>query len=463
MIPLTHSDVDMLLAEHKRYFDTGRTRSIDFRITQLNRLAEAIRKFEKPLLEAVYKDLHKAPNEAYMTEIGFTLGNIKEAANKLRRWSKPERVRSPLYHWPAKSRVYREPYGTVLIIGPFNYPFHLLVEPLVGAIAAGNCTVLKPSENTPHVSAVVKEMIADTFEPEYIRVVEGEKETTSALIESAFDYIFFTGSPAVGKIVMAAAAKNLVPVTLELGGKSPAIVERSADLKVTAQRMIWGKLINAGQTCVAPDYVLVENSVKADLIRQLSETITAFYGKDPSTAEYGRIVNERQFDRLADILQRDQSQIVFGGKTDRESLYVEPTLLDSDFRSSAAMEEELFGPLLPIIGVDSVDEAIRLVNSRPKPLALYLFTENKGVTDKVLESCSFGGGSVNDTLAHLVNSNLPFGGIGQSGVGAYHGRHSYELFSHRKSVVIRSFKLNNSFMFPPYTADKMKIIKKFLG
>ncbi|OXM16956.1 aldehyde dehydrogenase [Paenibacillus herberti] len=463
MNPLTHADVDTMLAEHRSYFESGSTRSIDFRITQLNRLGDAIRKYEQPLLEAVYKDLHKAPAEAYMSEIGLTMGSIKEMAKKLRRWAKPERVRSSLFHLPAKSRIYREPYGTVLIIGPFNYPFHLLVEPLVGAIAAGNCAVLKPSENTPHVSAVVRDMIEDTFEPSYIRVVEGEKETVTALIESNFDYIFFTGSVPVGRIVMAAAAKNLVPVTLELGGKSPAIVERSADLKITAQRMIWGKLINAGQTCIAPDYVLVEKSVKQELIRHLGEAITAFYGTDPSKAEFGRIVNERQFDRLADILLRDQEQIVFGGKRDREGLYIEPTLLDSDFHSSASMEDELFGPLLPIIGVDNIDEAIKLVNSRPKPLALYLFTDNGDVTDKVLESCSFGGGSVNDTLSHLVNTNLPFGGVGNSGIGAYHGRHSYELFSHRKSVVLRTFKLSNSFMFPPYGPEKLKLIKRFLG
>ncbi|QJC51527.1 aldehyde dehydrogenase [Paenibacillus albicereus] len=463
MKPVTHADVESMLAEHKRFFDTGATRSIDWRIEQLNRLAAALRKYEQPLTDAVFKDLHKGPAEAYMSEIGFTLGSIKETAKKLRRWAKPERTGSKLFQLPARSRIYREPYGTALIIGPFNYPIQLLVEPLVGAISAGNCAVLKPSENTPHVSAVIRDMIEATFETGFVRVVEGERETTTALIESPFDYIFFTGSVPVGRIVMAAAAKNLVPVTLELGGKSPVIIDRTADLKITARRIMWGKLMNAGQTCVAPDYILVEKDVKEELVRHLCESVRDFYGDDPSQAEFGRIVNERQFDRLADILERDRESIVFGGKTDRGTLYIEPTVLNADFHRSAAMEEELFGPVLPVIGIDSVDEAIRLVNSKPKPLALYLFTKSDEAVEKVIARCSFGGGTVNDTMMHLINPELPFGGVGPSGIGAYHGRHSFELFSHRKSVVRRGFRLASSLTFPPYTPDKMKMIKKFLG
>ncbi len=455
-------DAEAVLQEHRRFFATGATLPIAYRIGQLNRLGDAIRRYEQRLSEALYQDLHKSETEAYMSEIGYTLSSLRLMTRKLKRWAKPERTGTPIFQMPASSRILREPYGTVLIIGPFNYPFQLLIEPLLGAIAAGNCAVLKPSENTPHVSAVIAELIRDTFDPSYIRLIEGEKETTAALTAAPFDYIFFTGSVPVGRIVMEAAAKNLVPVTLELGGKSPVIVERTADLKTAAQRIAWGKLMNAGQTCIAPDYLLVDKSVKQELVARLKEAFTRFYGEDASASpDFGRIVNVRQFDRLAGVLEKDKEGILHGGKMDRDRLYIEPTLLEADFHRSASMQEELFGPLLPILEYDSLDEAIRLINSRPKPLALYLFTSSKEVEEEVLARVPFGGGSVNDTISHIVNPELPFGGVGSSGIGAYHGRHSYELFSHKKSVMKRSTKFNSSFLYPPY-GDKLKWIRKIL-
>ncbi|MFF2482284.1 aldehyde dehydrogenase [Paenibacillus sp. NPDC058071] len=460
---LAASDVARMLEEHKRFFGSGRTLSVDFRLEQLRKLQEAIRRFEPQIVEALHKDLRKSEFETYETEIGFTLDSIRGTIKSLRSWAKPQRAKTPLHLLPSSSKIIAEPYGTVLIISPFNYPFQLCIEPLIGAVAAGNCVVLKPSEGTPHITGVISRLIAEIFDPSHVRVVEGEKEATSLLIHAPFDLIFFTGSTAVGKIVMSAAATNLVPVILELGGKSPVIVDETANLDIAAKRIAWGKLLNTGQTCIAPDYILAHASIKKQLMEKLAETIKGFYGQDAQTSpDYGRIVNERRFDQLAAILEQDQSTIRYGGRLDRSDLYIEPTLLETSSWEDAAMQDEIFGPILPVLEYRTLEEAIHTVNGKPKPLALYLFTENKATEREVMTRVSFGGGCVNDCIQHIANPHMPFGGVGSSGIGAYHGKHSFEAFSHRKSVLKKSTRINVPVVFPPYNESKLKILKKLL-
>ncbi|UQZ34000.1 aldehyde dehydrogenase [Paenibacillus sp. PK3_47] len=462
MLKITAQGVENMLGEHRRFFHSGATREAAFRLEQLQKLKDAIRRSEARIIAALKQDLGKSEFEAYATEIGFTLDSIGYMMKHLKRWMKPVRVKSPLHMFPGKSIIMSEPYGTVLIIGPFNYPFQLLIEPLIGAIAAGNCAVLKPSESTPAVSAVVEGMIRDTFDSSYIRVIQGEKETTNLLIHAPFDYIFFTGSVPVGKIVMEAAAKNLVPVTLELGGKSPVIVDKSANLDIAAKRIIWGKLINAGQTCIAPDYLLVHREVAAELIARMKSCISDFYGQDiRKNTEYGRIVNERQHQRIAAMVEQDREKVITGGDMAVEDLYIAPTLLYPADWKDAAMQEEIFGPVLPITEYSTLEDAISSINDRPKPLALYLFTQDKGIEQEVLSRVSFGGGCINDTITHVASPHLPFGGVGNSGIGGYHGKHSFELFSHRKSIVKRGTKPDLGIVYPPY-GDKIKLARKLL-
>ncbi|MDU2242867.1 MAG: aldehyde dehydrogenase [Paenibacillus sp.] len=439
----------------------GATRPVEFRLRQLERLKTAITRYETHILEALQRDLHKPELEGYSTEVGYAYDSIGYVMKRLKRWAKPERVRTPLTHLGSRSYIYREPYGSALIIGPFNYPFMLVIDPLIGAIAAGNAAIVKPSEFTPHVSGVIAKMIGEYFDPEYIQVMEGGQEVTSALIHAPLDLIFFTGSIQVGKIVMAAAAEHLVPVVLELGGKSPCIVDREADLGLTARRLVWGKYLNTGQTCVAPDYVLVHESVKAELIAKMKAQITAFYGDDPQRSpDYGRIVNERHWDRLMGLL--DPSKVAAGGTGDRGDLYLAPTIMENVSWEDPVMQEEIFGPILPVLEYRDLDAALRDIGERPKPLALYLFTSNAETERKVVESVSFGGGCVNDTVMHLVSPYLPFGGVGSSGMGAYHGRYSFETFSHRKSVLKKSTRVNLSFIYPPYNTGKLKLIRRFM-
>lgn len=460
-------DAAAIVAEHRRWFERGATSEAAFRIGQLRKLKEAIRKHEPALFKALHNDLRKSEAEAFATEIGLVLSSMTYMTKRIRKWMKPRRVKTPLTLVGSRSRLLYEPYGTVLIIGPFNYPVQLVLEPLIGAIAAGNGAVVKPSELTPHVSAAIRDLIEDTFDPAYVRVVEGDKETTSALIHAPFDFIFFTGSTQVGRIVMEAASRNLTPVALELGGKSPAIIDATANLELAAKRIVWGKLINVGQTCIAPDYLLVHESVKDRLSVLLRDAVRQFYGADPAFSEdYGRIVSERQYDRLAAILEQDRDRILWGGERNRDDLYLAPTLIDAGKASGygegcAAMTDELFGPLLPVLTFTDLQEAIRMVRSRSKPLALYLFTEDVAAEREVMGRLSFGGGSVNDTLSHIVNHHLPFGGVGHSGIGAYHGEHSFELFSHRKSVLKRTTRFEPGFLFPPYK-DKLKWARKVM-
>ncbi|MGG0123410.1 aldehyde dehydrogenase [Bacillus paranthracis] len=456
-------DINNILEEHKEFFHTGATKTLQFRLEQLRKLKDGIQRYEKRIIKALHQDLGKSEFEAYVTEVGFLLDSINNTMKNLKKWMKPEKVKTPFTLWPAKSFIMKEPYGTVLIIGPYNYPFQLLIEPLIGVIATGNCAVLKPSENTPHITSVVNELISELFDKSYVRVIEGEKETTSTLIHAPFDYIFFTGSVQVGKIVMEAAAKNLVPVTLELGGKSPVIVDKTANIDLAAKRIVWGKLLNTGQTCIAPDYVMVHSDVKEELISKMKETIVKYYGENPiQSKDYGRIVNERQFDRLASIIEQDKEHVLFGGTSVKEDLYIEPTLLETKSWAGAAMQDEIFGPILPIMEYDQLEMAIQTINKRPKPLALYVFTEDKQCEEEVLSRVSFGGGCINDAIFHSANSHLPFGGVGNAGIGAYHGKYSFDLFSHHKSIVKKSTKMDVSFVMPPYSEKKMDFIRKFL-
>ncbi len=455
-------DIQAKLQSHRLFFETGQTRELAFRTDQLRRLRQTILSYKQQIVEALHQDLRKSESETYLTEMIIVIRSIDYTIRHLRKWMKPQKMRTPLPLLPSSSFIRNEPYGTVLIIGPFNYPFQLVIEPLIGAIAAGNCAIIKPSESTPHISALIKRLIEETFEPGFVSAIEGDRETTSTLIHAPVDYIFFTGSTGVGKIIMEAAAKRLVPVTLELGGKSPTIVDETAKLDIAAKRIVWGKLINTGQTCIAPDYLLVHNSVKQELIAKMKEAIRAFYGENPQTTpDYGRIVNERQFDRLAAIVEADRSCVVHGGKLDRNDLYIEPTLLDNINLQHASMQEELFGPLLPIIGYNSLDEAVRIIEAHPKPLALYLFTENPDTERRIIGQIPFGGGCVNDTIMHVANHHLPFGGVGSSGMGAYHGKHSFSLFSHQKTIVKKSTRIELGLAFPPY-GNKLERIKKFL-
>ncbi|HDG5486781.1 TPA: aldehyde dehydrogenase [Staphylococcus aureus] len=453
--------IEQKFYDSKAFFNTQQTKDISFRKEQLKKLSKAIKSYESDILEALYTDLGKNKVEAYATEIGITLKSIKNARKELKNWTKTKNVDTPLYLFPTKSYIKKEPYGTVLIIAPFNYPFQLVFEPLIGAIAAGNTAIIKQSELTPNVARVIKRLINETFDANYIEVIEGGIEETQTLIHLPFDYVFFTGSENVGKIVYQAASENLVPVTLEMGGKSPVIVDETANIKVASERICFGKFTNAGQTCVAPDYILVHESVKDDLITALSKTLREFYGQNiQQSPDYGRIVNLKHYHRLTSLLNSAQMNIVFGGHSDEDERYIEPTLLDHVTSDSAIMQEEIFGPILPILTYQSLDEAIAFIHQRPKPLSLYLFSEDENATQRVINELSFGGGAINDTLMHLANPKLPFGGVGASGMGRYHGKYSFDTFTHEKSYIFKSTRLESGVHLPPYKG-KFKYIKAF--
>lgn len=453
-----------LTEAQKQFFETGRTRDLAFRICQLQLLADAMRKNETVLEEALKKDLGKSAFESYATEIGFVLADIRYTIQNLQKWSAPKRVRTPLYLFPGKSKIQKEPYGSVLILGPYNYPVQLLAEPLVGAIAAGNCAVLKPSELTPHVSEAMYQIVHSTFKEEYIACVEGGVEVNQELLSQKFDYIFFTGSERVGRIVMKAAAENLTPVTLELGGKSPVIIEKTANIKEAARRIAWGKLMNAGQTCVAPDYVLVDESRKQQFLTEMKTAFSHLYGKEiKKNPDFGRIVNERHMERLQKILEQDAKYLFCGGEADTLQRYIEPAILGlGKDQNAASMQEELFGPILPVLSYHKLEDAVRFVNKRAKPLALYLFTKKRSAEKFVLERVSSGGVCVNDTISHLINPDLPFGGVGASGMGQYHGKYSFDTFTHEKSVFYKPADWNLPVCYPPFTKGKMNLVKFFL-
>ena len=458
----TQQDVEQMIAEQRDFYFTRATKDIEFRKKQLLKLKETIKKYEQDVLEALYLDLRKSEFEAYSNEIGIVYDSIHQFLKNIDAWSRPVTVKTPLHFQPAKSYIVREPYGVTLIIAPFNYPFQLVMEPLIGAIIGGNTAIVKPSESAVHTAVIVKKIIEETFDSFYVRVVEGEKDEVTALIHASFDYIFFTGSVAVGKVVAKAAAERLTPIALELGGKSPAIVDQTADLFVAAKRIVWGKFNNAGQTCVAPDYVMVHEKVAKKFIKLVKEAIREFYGKNmQSSADFARIINMRHFDRLQQIIDAEKASITFGGLTDRDDLYIEPTIIEDVTWQSPSMEDELFGPILPILTYSQLPRAIYEIRQLPKPLAAYLFTENENAMDYFLDELPFGGGCINDVITHVGNTHLPFGGVGPSGVKAYHGKASYESFTHPKSIMQRSSKLANGLLFPPYN-QKVKLVRTIM-
>lgn len=447
-----------LLDGQRRYYLSGVTRTLEFRIEMLKKLRAAIKRYEPDLFTALKKDLDKNEYESYLMEIGTIYEEIRHASKHLKSWMRPVKVANPITLFGAKSMILSEPFGVSLIIAPWNYPLQLMLNPLVGAISAGNCAILKPSEYTPHVSRVIAQLIEGIFPKEYITVVEGEVEVSKALLELQFDHIFFTGSVPVGRVVMEAASKHLTPVVLELGGKSPVIVENDADVDLAARRIVWGKFSNSGQTCVAPDYLLVHEDVKPELIRLMQKYILEFYGNTPLEAEnYGRIVSKRHFDRLRGFIQ--DGEVLIGGEVDEQRLRIAPTLLDQVSWDAPVMQDEIFGPILPVFTYQSLHECIDRIHQYPKPLALYLFTENEGKMDQILEKVSYGGGCINDTLLHLSNINLPFGGVQHSGHGSYHGKYSFDAFSHKKGIVKQTTKFDAKVRYP-LKGNKISLLRK---
>jgi aldehyde dehydrogenase (NAD+) len=447
------------LIQMRKYFESGITKPYAFRKEQLKKLQDAVKKYENQLHEALFTDLKKSPEECWVTETGFLLAEISTTLKHLKNWMQPEMVATNLLNIPSKSFVMQEPLGVVLIISPWNYPFQLLMTPLAGAMAAGNCVVLKSSEFAPATSAVMKQMIEESFDKNYIQFMEGDGAVVipEMMNNFTFDHVFYTGSTGVGKIIYKMAAERLVPVTLELGGKSPCIVEDDANIKVTAKRIAFAKFSNAGQMCVAPDYVLVHHSKKQELIEAFKKILPIFFGADASTSyEYGRIINEKQFDRLTGYLQ--QGKIVCGGNSNRGELYIEPTIMEDVSVDTAIMKEEIFGPVLPIISFKNTEEAKAIIANNPNPLAFYVFTSNKTKEKDWLTSVAFGGGCVNNTALHLTNHNLPFGGRGFSGSGQYHGRYSFETFSHKKAVMKTPTWFDPAIKYPPFKG-KMKLFK----
>jgi aldehyde dehydrogenase (NAD+) len=458
---LPHSEpaIGPLLEEQRRFFASGATRPLAFRMESLRRLQNAVKDRQQAIVRAAMEDLGRPEYEGYF-EIG-SLMELRHTLAHLRAWARPRRAPLPLSQRPGSAWVRPEPRGVVLVLGPWNYPFQLSVSPLMGAIAAGNCVVLKPSEHAPATSRVLADLLRDTFEPAHVAVVEGGVETAQELLEHRFDHVFFTGGTAVGRLVMAAAARHLTPVTLELGGKSPCIVDRDVDLEVTARRILWGKCINAGQSCVAPDYLLVHEDARPGLLAALKAAIHDFYGEDPAASpDLGRIVNERQFDRIAALLEGER--VVAGGRMDRSTRFIEPTILDPVSWEAPVMQEEIFGPILPVLTYRSIDEAIAAITARPKPLALYLFSRDRSLQERVLAGTSSGGVCLNDVFLQVAVWDLPFGGVGDSGIGAYHGRTSFDTFSHHRSVLRKPFWLDLNWRYPPY-ADRLGTFRRLLG
>ena len=427
---------------------------------KLTGLAKAIKKYENDIYQALKEDLNKSAFESYETEVGIVLAEISHTLKHLNKWTKVKRVSTPIFHFPARSYRYNEPYGKVLIMSPWNYPFQLTLAPLVGAIAAGNQVVVKPSQYSQHTSFMIEKIIKEVFSQDEVTVIQGGRLVNQELLKEKFDYIFFTGSPVVGQVVMEAAAKHLTPMTLELGGKSPCIVDDSAKIDLAAKRIIWGKLLNAGQTCVAPDYLLVARGIKDELVQAMVKYLKEFYGENPlKNPDYPKIINEKHFNRILGLFEGEH--LLIGGQTNLEALKIAPTIIDQVTWSSPVMQEEIFGPVLPIIEFDDLDEVIKMINEYPKPLALYYFTKNKNNENKVLSKVSFGGGCINDTIIHLSNPNLPFGGVGQSGMGQYHGKASFDTFSHSKSIIKKSNLLDIYLRYPPFK-NHLNLLKKFL-
>ena len=458
--------LDELLQKQKDYFGTGETRDVEFRISKLKRLKKAIKIYEQKVLEALRKDLGKPEQESFFSEIGGLYASIDNFVKNLAKWTKARAVNTPIVQY-GESYIEYEPYGSVLIIVPFNYPFQLAMEPLIGAIASGNTAVVKPSELAPETEKVITDIIREAFDESYVASVCGGVDIITKLLSQRFDYIFFTGSVRVGKIVMEAASKNLTPVTLELGGKSPVFVDENFDVRLAAKRIAWGKFLNNGQTCIAPDYVLVHESRKLALIEELKAVIREHYGENiKENPDYGRIINEKQAERLAKILESDKDLVVFGGDFDIEQRYIAPAILDlgklgdASVSESAAMADEIFGPILPIVSYESLDEAVDKVRYGEKPLAMYIFSKNKEYAGSVKSRISSGNITINDTVKHVSIDSLPFGGVGHSGMGSYHGKYSIETFSHRRGVYRNKARFNIKQIAPPYNEKAFDFLRK---
>lgn len=453
-------DYSSILEKQKSFFLSGRTLDIGFRRNALKSLYKAVKDNEKELLEALTEDLGKSPTEGYATEIGIVLSELRYTLRNVGRWSRRKRVGTAMLHFPSSSYIIREPYGNALIMSPWNYPVQLTLVPLIGAVAAGCTAVVKPSRYSAHTSGVLKRIVSSAFDVNHVALVEGGREENEALLELEWDYIFFTGSPSVGRLVQRKAAEDLTPTTLELGGKSPVIIDESADMAVTARRLVFGKFMNAGQTCIAPDYVFVHRSRTKELLELLKQDIAMFYGKDPiSNPEFGKIINSRHFERLRGLISG--SPVYFGGQCDEERNKIGPTILFPAGRDDAVMQEEIFGPVLPVMEYEDLDEVISFIQKRPHPLALYIFSRNRKNIEKVHARIRFGGGCVNDCIMHIVGHGLPFGGFRESGLGSYHGRRSFDAFTHEKSILRHGLHPDITLRCPPYK-NKLGLIRLML-
>ena len=452
--------INEIMNKQREFFNTNVTKDVKYRIDILKKLQKVIKKEQNTISAALNKDLSKAPFESYETEIGIVLEEIRYTIKHLPKWAKVKKAKSPLMHFPSKSYKYHDPYGIVLIMSPWNYPFQLTMVPLIGAIAGGNTCVVKPSQYSEATSKVIENIIKQVFEENYVAVVQGGREANTSLLEQKFDYIFFTGSPNVGHVVMEAASKNLTPMTLELGGKSPCIVDNTAKIKLAAKRIVWGKYLNGGQTCVAPDYVLVQEDVKEELIKYMKYYISKFYTENPLKISYfPKIITERHFERLVSLIKYEHN--VHGGYCDNKLNKIAPTILDQVTWQSPIMQEEIFGPIIPVLSFKTYDDIISILKEKEKPLALYLFTTNKQNEKIVLNNISFGGGCINDTIIHISNSYLQFGGVGSSGMGQYHGKASFDTFTHTKSIMKKSNLIDINLRYPPFK-NKIKLLKKIM-
>ena len=458
-VPKMSQNYTKLLEKQRIFFKTGKTKETEYRIQALKKLKKAIMNKNDKINEALKKDLNKSEFETFTSEIAGPLNEINFALKNLHSWTKPVRVKTPLILFRGKSRVYYEPFGTVLIITPWNYPFNLVMSILTGAVAAGNCCIVKPSELSPYTSELVAEIISEVFDEEHCAAVTGGVLETTELLKERFDFIHYTGSTNVGKIIARSAAEHLTPTALELGGKSPCIVDKSADLEAAARRILWGKFLNAGQTCVAPDYLLIHKDIKNQFLDIMKTELLKFYGENPEeSSDYARIINEKHFDRIVSLLSC--GNIITGGRTNRAKLYIEPSIIDGVTWNDPVMLEEIFGPVFPVLEYETIDEAVNMITDREKPLALYLFSRDKNIWKRIIREISFGGGCINDVIFHQVSYCLPFGGVGNSGTGAYHGKWGFEAFSHKKGILNKSLWPEIKLFYPPYK-DKIKFLKRF--
>jgi aldehyde dehydrogenase (NAD+) len=453
-------EIQNIIEKQKQFFKSGATLDVNFRLDALKRLKALLIKNETNFYKALRADFNKPEFETYASENGLVLQDLGIMIRNLKKWSRPERVNTPLLHWPAKSYFYKEPYGRVLIISPWNYPFQLLFMPLVGAVAAGNCVLGKPSRHAKHSFELMSRMISDHFDPDHISIIEGGGEVNQLLLEEQFDYIFFTGSSDVGKKVMQSAARHLTPLSLELGGKSPVIVEPDTNPLLVAKRILWGKLLNAGQSCVAPDYLFVHEKIKEGLLTAMKDYLQRVYQGDiKGSPDFARIINQANVERLAGYLEGQK--ILLGGETDLKERYIEPTIIEVKDMDNILMKEEIFGPILPLITYQSLDDVINYITSKPKPLCLYIFGKSRKTRRMIIDRTMSGSGGVNETVVHFINTNLPFGGVGLSGMGRYHGRYSFETFSYTRSFLDKANWMDVPLRYPPYKG-KQRLIKSFI-